>query len=503
MTPRLAALVRRELIRSERPQFVGEDGFRFRHLLIRDTAYDALPKGVRADLHERFAAWLDEHGADLVELDEVVGYHLEQAARYLIELGRPAPVVAAAASARLAAAGRRARWRYDSRAAHLLLQRAAALTERPDVHLVADLARTSSDPREMAMLMDDAVIRAEDEGDPVAAVYARALAAYARVHLVEISTDEQERLAQEALTLLEAAEDHAGLAEVWSTLANGVYELTGRYLEQEYAAEQMLHEAALAGQSLTGPGMLSMALLYGPRPVREALRRLEASIGANSAPAETVLHDHPVAALARAQMFAMDDRLEDARTLAAAAIETFRERGDLGPYISPVAEIEMLAANYESAEEHLQVAYDFYSTHGLPAFAASAAAMRARALCWLGRYSEAEQLAKKGRDLAHASDAFTQACWRQAAALVHTARGDLDGAERVAREAVVFTQKTDSPGFQGDAFYDLAEVLAAADRRAAAVAALNDALECYEQKGNIPLARRTRERLAAFQAPTA
>ena len=34
VTPRLAALVRRQLIRSERAQFVGEDGFRSRHLLI-------------------------------------------------------------------------------------------------------------------------------------------------------------------------------------------------------------------------------------------------------------------------------------------------------------------------------------------------------------------------------------------------------------------------------------------------------------------------------------
>ena len=37
----------------------GEDAFRFRHLLIRDAAYDALPKATRADLHERFAAWLE------------------------------------------------------------------------------------------------------------------------------------------------------------------------------------------------------------------------------------------------------------------------------------------------------------------------------------------------------------------------------------------------------------------------------------------------------------
>jgi len=53
VTPNLAALVRRELIRPDRSQFAGEDGFRFRHLLIRDAAYDGLPKAMRADLHER------------------------------------------------------------------------------------------------------------------------------------------------------------------------------------------------------------------------------------------------------------------------------------------------------------------------------------------------------------------------------------------------------------------------------------------------------------------
>ena len=60
---RLTALVRKELIRPDRPQIPGEDAFRFRHLLIRDAAYDSLPKAVRAELHERFADWLDEHGA--------------------------------------------------------------------------------------------------------------------------------------------------------------------------------------------------------------------------------------------------------------------------------------------------------------------------------------------------------------------------------------------------------------------------------------------------------
>ena len=56
---RLLALARKELIRPDRAEFAGEDAFRFRHLLIRDAAYQAMPKEQRADLHERFAAWLE------------------------------------------------------------------------------------------------------------------------------------------------------------------------------------------------------------------------------------------------------------------------------------------------------------------------------------------------------------------------------------------------------------------------------------------------------------
>ena len=64
---------------------------------------------MRADLHERFAAWLEQHGTELVELDEVLGYHLEQACRYHAELGTPDDgELAAAARRRLTAGGHRA-----------------------------------------------------------------------------------------------------------------------------------------------------------------------------------------------------------------------------------------------------------------------------------------------------------------------------------------------------------------------------------------------------------
>ena len=84
---RLTGLVRKELVRPDKAQLTGEDAYRFRHLLIRDAAYEALPKATRAELHELFADWLAEHGTELVELDEILGYHLEQAHRYRTELG--------------------------------------------------------------------------------------------------------------------------------------------------------------------------------------------------------------------------------------------------------------------------------------------------------------------------------------------------------------------------------------------------------------------------------
>ena len=119
----LLTLVRKELVRPEPSQFPGEDGFRFRHALIRDAAYGAIPKRVRADLHENFVGWLERHGGE----EELVGYHLEQAALYRAELGERNDALAARAGELLGAAGTRAAARGDARAALTLLRRALAL----------------------------------------------------------------------------------------------------------------------------------------------------------------------------------------------------------------------------------------------------------------------------------------------------------------------------------------------------------------------------------------
>ena len=84
----LGVLVRRELIRPERALFAGEDAFRFRHILIRETCYGALSKEERGELHLLFADWLEELlGNRIAEFEEIAAYHLDQALRYREELG--------------------------------------------------------------------------------------------------------------------------------------------------------------------------------------------------------------------------------------------------------------------------------------------------------------------------------------------------------------------------------------------------------------------------------
>lgn len=85
-------------------------------------------------------------------------------------------------------------------------------------------------------------------------------------------------------------------------------------------------------------------------------------------------------------------------------------------------------------------------------------------------------------------------------ALVSSAGAEHAEAEQLAREAVaIITERTDGLQWQGDALCDLAEVLAAGGRRQESVEALSEALDRYDRKQVIPLARRVRERLGTVQ----
>jgi hypothetical protein len=104
------------------PAAAGAEGFRFRHLLIRDVTYEALPKRRRAELHERLADWLGrDDGEELPEHDEIAGHHFEQAYRYLEQLGPGRRSWPCGGATRLAGGGRRAMSRDDPPAAVSLL----------------------------------------------------------------------------------------------------------------------------------------------------------------------------------------------------------------------------------------------------------------------------------------------------------------------------------------------------------------------------------------------
>ena len=108
-----------------------EEEYSFHHILVQQAAYRAIPKSLRAELHHRYADWLEYVAWEpATQRAEILGHHLEQSIRYLSEL-RPAEAqsspLPSRAAAHLETAGRAAHDRGDALAAVNLLDRAAAL----------------------------------------------------------------------------------------------------------------------------------------------------------------------------------------------------------------------------------------------------------------------------------------------------------------------------------------------------------------------------------------
>jgi class 3 adenylate cyclase len=490
--PRLAALVHRQLIRPARALFAREDGFRFRHLLVRDAAYGALWKATRAELHERFASWLEQREEEVVELDEILGYHLAQAARYKQELGQPDPILAERAGERLAAAGRRALWRGDNLAAAGLLERALELTRptRLEVVLELDLAEALShrDGAKAATIADAAAERARAAGEETGELLARVGAAYYRSRFeADPAVEELERLARKALPLLEQAENHGGLVHVWYALAYGVANVRGHFEDNSRASEQALRHARLAGQRNSGLLCLEDALVLGPRPADEALRTLDTLLPQNP---------HPRLLVMRAWLLTMLARFEEAARIADESGERWRDLTGDDTADGLLGQLAVTAGRHEAAAVHLRRFCDLLEACGRRANLSSYAPMLGRSLCALGRHDEAESLARLGRELGDEQDALTQALWRRVQALVDARRGQHAQAEQLAREAVATIERTDALNWQGDALCDLAEVLHSAGQSDEAAAVLAQALERYEQRKNLAMSAQVRDRLA-------
>jgi class 3 adenylate cyclase/tetratricopeptide (TPR) repeat protein len=490
VTTRLATLVRRRLVRPDRAQLPGDDGYRFRHLLIRDAAYDALPKSVRADLHARFADWLDEHGHALVERDEIVGFHLEQAARYAAELGQPEPALAQRAAARIATAGRRANDRLDFRTASVLLNRAAELLRphRLDLALELEAAWVDGDfdPQGAAQAADAASERAEAAGDRSGAMLGRALALILRTAGGAHPTpDEQEELLRAALPLEEELGDPRRLALLWDVrafLAN----FRMRNEDDVDASLRAFHYYRAAGDS---PSLtrLEWPLIIGPRPVDEVTRtidELEAWGRAGSTD------------LPRATLLAMAGRFDDAWPLAEAAANHLREvESDSFLSCAYLWLISTIEGDRERSRRHNAELVD--AVMGAESVAATYTTMLARDLCYLGRFEEAGPLLRQAQ--AVPPRASMRVMGPTVEGLLLAEQGKLEEAVTLARTGVATAEsEIDSPWFQGWAYEDLVTVLVRAGRIDEAREALKRLLALWERKGVQPCAKRVRAQIASL-----
>jgi tetratricopeptide (TPR) repeat protein len=303
------------------------------------------------------------------------------------------------------------------------------------------------------------------------------------------SVDELEALAREALPLLEEAGDHNGLVRVWAALG-GVAHFRCRFEDWARAIEQTIYHARRIGR----PGLFGLAtvLVYGPRPADEALHMLEPLLSDES---------HPEPRLWRAVLLAMLGRFDEAWAAAHEASRRLRELTgqEAGEYA--LAVIATLAGDHEEAARYLRMLCDQLEERGARAVLSTHAPQRGRSLCLLGRYDEAEPLARLGRQLGDEQDAATQMLWRQVQAMVCSHRGQHEEAERLAGEAATIAERMDAPDLQGDALCDLAEVLERAGRAQEAAAMLEQALERYNRKRNLAVVAQVRQRLGVGEDP--
>jgi len=492
VTTRLAALVRNQLVRPDRAQLAGDDGYRFRHLLIRDSAYDALPKAVRADLHTRFADWLNEHGDALVERDEIVGYHLEQAVHYRAELGEPSPELADRAAARLVAAGHRAIDRQDYRAGAALLDRAVELvrSHRTDVTLELESAWESEDPdMRTAVERADAVAeRVEAAGDQSGTMIGRAIALHVHNFAGEPDrTDEVVALCHAALPLEEARGDPRRLALLWEVLASAA-EFHQQHDDTVEASLQALRYQRLAGYSRSAT-WLEWSLIIGPRPVDDALRTMD-EIADRRPPGS---QDG-----SRAALLAMLGRFDEAWPLVEARSRHLREvTGETSrEAYEDIALIATIQGDLERACHATAEAIKLIAQVAVPA--ATAKARLARELCYLARFDEAEGLLEEARAVPPpGSGVRVMAAAAEALLLAH--RDEHEQAEALARRAVATAEtKTENVFWQAYTHEDLATVLERARRLDEARAELERSLKIWEQKGCLPCAHRLRDRIASL-----
>jgi class 3 adenylate cyclase/tetratricopeptide (TPR) repeat protein len=504
---RLLALVRKELVRPDRSEVPGDDAYRFRHLLIRDATYEALPKATRAELHERFADWLEVvAGERQAEYEAVIGHHLEQACRFRMELGMELGALAERAGHALAVAGQSARARGDLAGTVNLFTRALDLLavdhpERTDVLIGLTHAAGAAGDFERSREAAQALIQLGGErGDARLESNGRVQAMWIRLETDPSATiDEAQEIAQAAISILEEAGDEAGLARAFQLLSQ-VHHFRSRSEEHIQTLELARAHARRAGDIAHEAEImawLGVEYYFGSTPVEQAEPKLEQILAEARANALLPLEGITLSFLGGVE--GLRGHFEQARETFGRGRAILAEIG-LRTWIAGqtqvIGYVELLAADYAAAEREFRFGYDEYERMGETGVRSLNAALLAEALYEQGRDDESERYAQLCQDLAAADDHASQVAWRTVKARLLARRDQVEDAERTARQAVAVVHEGGESILTPGTWSGLGEVLARAGKDEEAKEAFTHAVELHEQKGNIAGTAWTRDRAA-------
>jgi class 3 adenylate cyclase/tetratricopeptide (TPR) repeat protein len=506
----LQQLVRRRLIQPERSSLPHEDAFSFGHILIRDATYSGIAKEVRAELHERFAGWLDESESTY---EEIIGYHLEQAYRYRAELSPIDQALRALGdrgSDLLAQGGQHALLRADHAAAVNLLDRARSLqsdhTRRLTLSVwLAEALQFTGKLEEARTLLNDVIEEAAERGDQRNEWLARLSYAAVSERLVpqEWMDDRMKETAERALRVFEALSDDRGLARAWGRAAHASWS-QNHYDEAARQSARALAHARRTGderEELIALDDLLWAMYLGSTHVGEVRRQIKhvfARVGESSTPGFHAL-------LMLAALCAMEGAAAESRRLFDRAKSIGEEmRLDWGPANTAIfaEEVGLLLGDAEFAERELRAGYDSLEAIGERGLRSTIATHLAEALYCLDRKAEAEHFADLSLELSSKDDIASQARGRAVKAKLLAAKGDYEAADRLARDAVELSEATDDLFMHSQVLMALAEVLRLGSRDADAIPVLRQAVEVSERKGNVVTAQEARALLAGLHAGT-
>jgi class 3 adenylate cyclase len=507
----LQSLARKELIRPDYSATWEDEAFRFTHILIRDAAYGAIPKARRAVLHERMAEWVRRQAAGRVgQFEEIVGYHLEQARRALLELGpvaQRAERLGRLASEALAAAGGRAFGRGDMPAAVNLLSRAASLLPEHDpdrLQISLQLAfalHQTGDFATLRTVLEEAERSAQAAGDAGLRTHAYILRLWMRQSTnPEGWAGEAEPEAAAAISGFEAAHDERGLARGWALL--GLVHMTNAHFgPAEQAWRLAAGHARRAGdrrEELESLAWVPLMVWAGPTHADVGLPRCEQILhevdGDKKAMSSTLL----ACAVFQAGLGDADaarGSIERARRL----LQDLGLRVWLGGPLAQFAGwVELLVGDAAAAERELRAGYDTLSRIGELGWLSTVVAILAEAVYVQGRDGEAGELTDLSREMAASDDLYSQALWRAVAAKALARRGEGAEGARLAQAAAQIAARTDFLHLRWHVAMSEAETLELAGGRDAAAATFERAIALAKRKGNAAGERAARARLDAL-----